>query len=90
MKQYVDIEGSGEQATRIFAAGGADVSSSTLFGASNAELRFLTVESTGSGNNAVAILNDAVSPGLNHVSVVAAGGATAQVGIYNIGGSAPD
>src|SRR5204863_8786745 len=46
MKPYVDIEGAGELVTKIVAAGyyyGA-----TLMGASNAELRYLTVESTGS------------------------------------------
>src|SRR5438270_6497516 len=67
MKQYVDIEGAGEMVTKIVATGyyyGA-----TLMGASNAELRYLTVESTGYFFT-TAILNASASPSLLHVTAI--------------------
>src|SRR5207249_10808654 len=42
MKPYVDIEGAGEMVTKIVGDG---TNTPTLFGASNAELRYLTVQS---------------------------------------------
>jgi hypothetical protein len=50
MKESVDVEGSGEQVTRITSAIESDAG--TVSGASNAELRFLTVENF-SANGAV-------------------------------------
>ena len=46
MKQYVDIEGSGEGVTKITAHGPSFATSGTVVGASDTELRFLTVEHT--------------------------------------------
>ncbi len=68
MKPYVDIEGAGEMVTRIVGPGGGN--SATLFGASNAELRYLTVESTYSSLT-TAILNANASPSLLHVTAIA-------------------
>jgi hypothetical protein len=81
MKPCVDIEGSGELTTRITAAGGAyqDAASATVTGASEAELRFLTVENTGGTAYAFGLYNYQTSPRLTHVT------ATASSGNYNSG-----
>ncbi len=76
MLPCVDIEGSGELATKITASGGnTEADWTTLVGANNAELRFLTVESVGTNTNLVceAILNNLVSPRLTHLTAVASG-----------------
>lgn len=102
MKEYVDIEGAGENVTKITNAGGANVA--TLFGASNAELRHVTVESNQS-SLLTAIRNDSASPSLLHVTAIARpmssdptpipspGGSSPEIwqfyGIRNTGGSAP-
>src|SRR5207302_10556578 len=65
MKSYVDIEGAGEMVTKIVTTSGSN--SATLNGASNAELRYLTVEST-TFPWATAILNANASPSLLHVT----------------------
>ena len=67
MKQYVDIEGAGEKVTKIVNTG--SVNSATLFGASNAELRYLTVESNSSAWM-TAIRNVNASPSLLHVTAI--------------------
>jgi hypothetical protein len=68
MKPYVDIEGAGEGVTRIVSARVAN--SATLYGASHAELRYLTVESRSSSTPA--IWNDNASPSLLHVTAITA------------------
>jgi hypothetical protein len=85
MKEYVDIEGSGEKTTKITGTIGSETSSpssGTVQGANNAELRFLTVENTGTGTNAVAILNSSSSPSIMHVTATASAGNN-NYGIYN-------
>jgi hypothetical protein len=93
MKTYVDIEGAGEGLTIIYSNGGAATSSgATVTGASNAELRFLTVKSTVSDSTAyaVGIYNSSASPRLTHVSVAASGGTSTDVyGIYDTSSSSP-
>jgi hypothetical protein len=88
MKPCVDIEGSGELTTRITAAGGAnwDAASATVTGASEAELRFLTVENTG-GQVAMGIYNYSASPRLTHVAAIAFG--SSSYGVYNRNSSSP-
>ncbi len=92
MKPFVDIEGSGEHATKFTGAGGtSEADGSTLLGANDAELRFLTVENTGGSglSFAIAIYNDGASPWITHVTAVSVGnGASAAYGILN-SGSAP-
>jgi len=85
MKEYVDIEGSGEKTTKIRGTISSETSSptsGTVQGANNAELRFLTVENTGTGTNTVAILNSSSSPSIMHVTATAMAG-TNNYGIYN-------
>jgi pectin methylesterase-like acyl-CoA thioesterase len=83
MKQYVDIEGSGELTTKITYTGNVAILG-TLRGANNAEMRFLTVESTGGGGAAyaVAISNYSTSPRLTHITATASGAAD-NLGVYN-------
>lgn len=83
MKPFVDIEGSGELATRITRASG-----STLVGADNAELRFLTVENTGGTFANRAIYNEDASPRLTHVTATAGGGFR-SIGVFNFRSSSP-
>ncbi len=69
MKRYVDIEGSGELTTRI-TFDGTSGSTGTLVGANDAEVRFLTVEST---RVSPAIYTSATSPRLTHVTAAITG-----------------
>jgi hypothetical protein len=75
MKPFVDIEGAGELATRITAPGGGGfgAGSSVVSGASDAELRNLTVENTGGGTEAAAIFNGSASPRISNVTATGAG-----------------
>lgn len=79
MKSYVDIEGSGELTTKITAPGFADYTIGTVAGASNAELRHITVENTGSAAYAIAIRD---APRLAFVTILASGGTHENDGIY--------
>jgi hypothetical protein len=75
MKPYVDIEGSGEGVTKITAVGNnSNATSGTVIGASNAELRFLTVENTGGGTFNAAVIINSASPKLTHVTLSASTG----------------
>jgi hypothetical protein len=88
MKQYVDIEGSGQEVTTIRGTGGAtipsaDGSSATITGTNHSELRFLTVESIPESDYfAVGIYNNGASPRLTHVTVSASGGLYSY-GVFN-------
>jgi len=82
MKPYVDIEGAGELTTKITYIGNASPLTGTVVGANNAELRFLTVENTGSGDYAIAIYNSSAAPRLTHVTASASGG-TNNFGVFN-------
>jgi hypothetical protein len=85
MKQYVDIEGSGENTTTI--TGHIDsLSSGVVQGASNAEIRFLTVRNTGGGTNAVAIYNTSAFPKITNVTASATG-STFNYGVLNMSSS---
>ncbi|QLQ01316.1 MAG: hypothetical protein HZY78_06860 [Burkholderiaceae bacterium] len=84
MKPFVDIEGAGELVTRIVNSS----PSSTVMGANDSELRFLTVENRGASSQAIGIQNIATSPRLTHVSVLISGGASSNTGISNINASA--
>jgi hypothetical protein len=89
MKQYVDIEGSGELTTKITYTGNANATTGTVIGASNAELRLLTVESTGSNLFAIAIYNSSASPRLTHITANASGVAEFNIGVLNESSSSP-
>lgn len=81
MKEYVDIEGSGEDVTKVTAPGYPDVFPGipTIRGAANSELRYLTVESSGgviggSGSETLSLaLNIHGNMRVSHVTAVAFG-----------------
>jgi hypothetical protein len=89
MKQYVDIEGSGEKTTKITSAATLTQNSGTVVGASNAELRLLTVENSGGDFYGIAVYNDNASPSLLHVTVNALNASSINYGVININSSAP-
>jgi hypothetical protein len=90
MKPYVDIQGSGELTTTIVYSDFNNTA--TLAGASNAELRSLSVLRGGDCHytpEAVAIHNDGTSPRLTQVTANAGGGLGGAIGISNINGASP-
>lgn len=90
MKPYVDIEGAGEGITKITSSGGSIpyCSSATLAGATNTELRFLTVENTGGSTYAWGICNSGSAPRLTHVTATASGSPDNR-GVLNAAGASP-
>ena len=82
MKEYVDIEGSGEKTTVITSAAG----SVTVTAASNCQLRLLTVSAVNSGSNTTAIAaSDVLGFKVLHVTVSVYGsGSEAVTGIDNV------
>jgi hypothetical protein len=88
MKQYVDIEGSGENTTKITGKveSSQQISTGTVNGANNAEIRFLTVENTATSGEAIAFYNNLVSPAMTHVTINAVSNFYA-VGVSNISAS---
>jgi len=77
MKPYVDVQGSGENVTKITGSV-SNIPPATkvgvVEGADNAELRFVTVENTGTSTVVVAIRNSGASPTLTFVTASATGG----------------
>jgi len=86
MQSYVDIEGSGENIT-VIAGSLSSASAGIVNGANNAEIRFLTVENTGTGTDVNAIYNAGVSPDITEVTAVVSGGYFGR-GIYNLSSNA--
>ncbi len=86
MKPYVDIEGSGEKTTKITGTTSGWPPNGTINGASNAELRFLTVENTGAGGITSALVNSSASPSILHVTASVLGG-TAGYAVCNMSSS---
>ena len=83
MRGRVDIQGAGPLATIITFGGSPMDDTGTVVGATDAELRFLTVENTGGpGLNAIAVFNDEASPRLTHIQAIALSGSNAY-GVYN-------
>jgi hypothetical protein len=80
MKPFVDIEGSGELTTRVRSQAGI-----AAIGSSNAELRFLTIESSGSAGNPAGISIFSTSPILRHVTILVSGGIGTNVGVVGSG-----
>jgi hypothetical protein len=88
MKQYVDLEGSGENTTIITGHIG-DLFSGVVQGASNAEIRFLTVRNTGGGTYENGIYNASASPKITNVTVSVFGESIQGVGVFNNSSSSP-
>ncbi len=86
MKPYVDIEGSGEGVTKITAVGSASSNAGTVVGASNAEIRLLTVASTVNNPYSTAFFVPyGTSPKLTHVTLLSTPGFTGSIGMYSVG-----
>ncbi|MGB3906287.1 MAG: hypothetical protein WBB22_15360, partial [Anaerolineae bacterium] len=83
MREWVDIEGSGESITAIMADGSDSPATGTVVGSDNAELRFLTVANSGGNSYAIAIYNGDASPTLRQVTATAAGGTLGNYGVRN-------
>lgn len=87
MQNYIDIEGSGENATTI--TGNVDSGTAGVVnGASNAEIRFITLKHTGGGTYAYAIYNSGASIKITNVTAMASG-ATWNYGITMTASSTP-
>lgn len=89
MKEYVDIEGAGEELVKITTDGSSSDSDATITGADNAGLRKLTVENTGDDTIAQAIYNSGVAPRLSELTILASDGVDTSYGIRNLDGAAP-
>ena len=85
MRPWVDIEGSGIGVTTILLAAPSTPFAPTISGASDAELRMLTVEATG---NPTAMSNNNAHPRIYRVKFVATGQGGVAFGIENVS-SAP-
>lgn len=104
MKQFVDVEGSGQLTTVILGSPqlspGVPVNTGIVIGANNCELRFLTVGEFGRVDLRVlvAIFNSDVPPSfstprrsmsLRDVRILVGGPLDAAIGVYNTQGAAP-
>lgn len=85
-KSWVDIQGSGEKNTRI-KGNYFNWDSGVVKMASDVELRFLTVEHTGTGAWSTAIWSEGTGITLNHVTALAIQGAGYVKAVYNFDGS---
>lgn len=86
MKTNVDVEGSGEGVTFISAGGGNLAADATVTGASNAEIRNLTIENTGAGgNHATAFAATPGTSSLDHVQLLSENALFNGYGIYASG-----
>jgi hypothetical protein len=92
IKQWVDIQGSGELNTTITSGVSSDDgSTATVEGADNTEMRFLTAQNFNtSGDQRTAILNNSGSPRMTHVIARTIGGdPNVHIGVSNQGDSQP-
>jgi len=85
MKTYVDIEGSNTSLTRISYGASATLNTGTVVAASNAELRFLTIENTGGNIYGVGVYNASTSYFYLFKVLVTVSGAVQHYAVYNSG-----
>jgi hypothetical protein len=82
MQSYVDIEGSGENITKIKGSGsGYDTFSIVIEGAKHSELRSLTVEHTGSEDYSIAVVGYPLQK-LTNITAISTEGAEKNYGVY--------
>jgi len=89
MKPFIDIEGSGREVTTLTGLGHPTFFQATVIGASNAEIRQLTVESRGEGvhDEATAITLPQADTRVSDVTVIGRGGIIGSCGIAIQGGA---
>jgi hypothetical protein len=80
MQSYVDIEGSGENVTKIKGRGNSNFIG-VIFGAKNTELRSLTVENTGREDTSIAVIGFPLQK-LTAITIISTQGAGKNYGIY--------
>ncbi len=87
MREYVDIEGSGQNATIITSTAFDNWDTGTIVAVNNAELRNLTVENRGDNLYAICIYISSVSPVISNVTCTLGAGAIAfdQTHLISIG-----
>lgn len=85
MKPYVDIQGAGEVNTKISNSGGTGslFDDGVIVTANNSELRFITIENTGSNTDATGIYITSGSPSLSHLTISVTGGTNRNYGIVS-------
>ena len=90
MKPWVDIEGSGQELTRITSFFAGSPAFATVRGKSNAEIRQLTLEADGGGafDISIAFWAEAEDPALAHVTLRAYGGPE-NLGLFAVSGASP-
>jgi hypothetical protein len=88
MKPFVDVEGSGQLATKITGVGSASNGVGTVQAVSNSELRFLAIENTGGAPYAKPLFVDAAAPRISHVAVRGFGGSVESQGFFAQNGAA--
>ena len=88
MKPFVDIAGAGEGVTKITSPGFSTDSEGTIRGATNAELRSLTIENTGGNIFSIAINNQGTAPHISNVTVTASN-SDLVMAIFNHAGAEP-
>ncbi len=91
MKEYVEIAGSGQNATQLEGSiGGATSAAAALIvGANHSSLRDISLTNMGAVGRGVGIYNDAASPVLSHLAITVSGATGSQYGIANYASSAP-
>lgn len=80
MKEYVDVEGSGELVTTI--TGQVGQGAGTVVGAANTELRFVTIENTGGNGTAIAMYSNSSSVQLKRVTLRALSNTNKIIGLF--------
>lgn len=88
MQPYIDIEGSGENTTVITGTNGSgfDLSFGLVNGASNAELRYITIKNTGAASYTTALGCSSASPKVTNVTLITSGG-DFSIGMLNVNSS---
>lgn len=94
LASFVDMEGSGENATKIINSSALCTTSlsALIKGASNSEIRFLTAEAsncTQLGASVIAIYNSNVSPKITNVTAISRNSHGGNYAIYNYSSSSP-
>ncbi len=88
MKSYVDVQGSGENVTKI-TGNLFSYTTGVVIGADNMEIRSLSVENTGGSQSTVAMSNSSSSPSITNVTFIASGGSSYNYGVVNRTSSSP-
>jgi hypothetical protein len=80
MQPYIDIEGSGENVTKIRSGTSAQ---GVVNGADNAEIRLLSIEHVGGVALARGFYNDSTSPKMYRLTISVSGGTSGNFAVYN-------